>query len=67
MPNALPSFFPDVHHILDGRTLITEYPNGSGETRELESAELPKILTEVFDIELSEPDASALVQGSWPA
>ncbi|MEV6139722.1 arylamine N-acetyltransferase [Nocardia sp. NPDC051990] len=56
-------FLPDVHHVLDGLTLITEYPNGSSETRELEPAELPKILAEVFDIELSEPDAIALAQG----
>ncbi|WP_063042092.1 arylamine N-acetyltransferase family protein [Nocardia pseudovaccinii] len=60
-------FLPDVHHVLDNLTLITEYPNGSSETRELELAELPKILTEVFDIDLSEPDASALAQGPWLA
>ncbi|MEV5839295.1 arylamine N-acetyltransferase [Nocardia sp. NPDC052112] len=58
-------FLPDVHHVLDNLTLITEYPNGSSGTRELEPAELPKILTEVFDIELSEPDAIALAQGPW--
>lgn len=60
-------FLPDVHHVLDNLTLITEYPNGTSETRELELAELPKILTEVFDIELSEPDAAALAQGPWLA
>ncbi|WP_433598551.1 arylamine N-acetyltransferase family protein [Nocardia sp. CA-135953] len=60
-------FHPDVHHVLDNLTLITEYPNGSSETRELELAELPKILTEVFDIDLSEPDATALAQGHWLA
>ncbi|MFI7668868.1 arylamine N-acetyltransferase [Nocardia sp. NPDC049526] len=60
-------FLPDVHHVLDNLTLITEYPNGSSETRELELAELPKILTEVFDIDLSEPDATALAQGPWLA
>jgi N-hydroxyarylamine O-acetyltransferase len=60
-------FLPDVHHVLDGLTLITEYPNGSSETRELEPAELPKILAEVFDIELSEPDAIALARGPWLA
>ncbi|WP_327096943.1 arylamine N-acetyltransferase [Nocardia vinacea] len=60
-------FLPDVHHVLDNLTLITEYPNGTSETRELELAELPKILIEVFDIELSEPDAAALAQGPWLA
>ncbi|WP_040688768.1 arylamine N-acetyltransferase family protein [Nocardia vinacea] len=60
-------FLPDVHYVLDNLTLITEYPNGTSETRELELAELPKILTEVFDIELSEPDAAALAQGPWLA
>lgn len=60
-------FLPDVHHVLDNLTLITEYPNGTSETRELELAELRKILTEVFDIELSEPDAAALAQGPWLA
>ncbi|WP_433714799.1 arylamine N-acetyltransferase family protein [Nocardia sp. CA-084685] len=60
-------FLPDVHHVLDNRTLITEYPDGSSETRELELAELPKVLTEVFDIDLSEPDATALAQGPWLA
>lgn len=60
-------FLPDVHHVLDNLTLITEYPNGTSETRELELAELPKILTEVFDIELSEPDAAALAEGPWLA
>ncbi|MEV4239269.1 MULTISPECIES: arylamine N-acetyltransferase [unclassified Nocardia] len=60
-------FLPDVHHVLDNLTLITEYPNGSSETRELELTELPKVLTEVFDIDLSEPDATALAQGPWLA
>ncbi|MFI6368363.1 arylamine N-acetyltransferase [Nocardia sp. NPDC050630] len=60
-------FLPDVHHVLDNLTLITEYPDGSSETRELELAELPKVLTEVFDIDLSEPDATALAQGPWLA
>ncbi|MGY4102202.1 hypothetical protein ACW2Q0_22005 [Nocardia sp. R16R-3T] len=56
MPNARPR-----EHL----AFITEYPNGTCETRELELAELPKILTEVFDIELSEPDAAVLAQGPW--
>ncbi len=60
-------FLPDVHHVLDNLTLITEYPNGSSETRELEMAELPKILSEVFDIDLAEPDAAVLAQGPWLA
>ncbi|WP_280497568.1 arylamine N-acetyltransferase family protein [Nocardia asiatica] len=58
-------FRPDVHHVLDGVTLITEYPDGTSDTRELEPAELPKILAEVFDIELADADADALAQGAW--
>ncbi|MGK8490670.1 arylamine N-acetyltransferase family protein [Nocardia asiatica] len=58
-------FRADVHHVLDGVTLITEYPDGTSDTRELEPAELPKILAEVFDIELADADADALAQGAW--
>lgn len=53
-------FHPDVHHILDGTTWTAEYPDGRAESRELERAELPKILAEVFDIELPEADAAKL-------
>lgn len=60
-------FLPDVHYVLDGLTLITERPDGSSETRELEPAELPKLLTEVFDIDLAESDAAVLAEASWLA
>ncbi|MFC4376274.1 arylamine N-acetyltransferase [Nocardia halotolerans] len=58
---VLQRFHPDVHYMLDGLTLLTNYPDGAGETRDLERSELPKILTEVFDIELDETDTAALV------
>ncbi|MET7773559.1 arylamine N-acetyltransferase [Nocardia sp. NPDC005366] len=60
-------FHPDVHYVIDGATLITEYPDGSGDTRELESAELPKILSEIFDIDLDAADAASLVERIGPA
>ncbi|WP_406273467.1 arylamine N-acetyltransferase [Nocardia sp. NBC_00881] len=53
-------FLPDVHHVLDGTTLTTERPDGSSDSRELDPADLPKILTEIFDIDLTEADAAAL-------
>ncbi|WP_228000816.1 arylamine N-acetyltransferase family protein [Nocardia australiensis] len=58
-------FHPGVHHILDGTTLITEHPDGSSEVRELEPAQLPKILTEVFDIDLELADAAVLAAAPW--
>lgn len=58
-------FLPDVHHVLDGRTLTTEYVDGTGSTRELELSELPKVLAEVFDIDLAEDDIAALVRAPW--
>ncbi|MBF6485879.1 arylamine N-acetyltransferase [Nocardia otitidiscaviarum] len=60
-------FLPEVHHVLDGTVWTTEYPDGSGDTRELELAELPKILAEVFDIELTDADAAELARGQWAA
>lgn len=53
-------FHPDVHHILDGTTWTAEFPDGRAESRELELAELPKILAEVFDIDLDQADADRL-------
>ncbi|MGO4614610.1 arylamine N-acetyltransferase [Nocardia sp. 2YAB30] len=53
-------FLPDVHHVLDGTTLTTERPDGTSDARELDPADLPEILTEVFDIDLTEADAAAL-------
>lgn len=58
-------FLPDVHHVLDGRTLTTEYVDGTGSTRELELSELPEVLAEVFDIDLVEDDIAALVRAPW--
>ncbi len=67
MRPVLQRIHPDVHYMLDGTTLITGYPDGTGDTRELERAEIPKLLTEIFDIELDEADITELVQESWPA
>ncbi|NEW41449.1 arylamine N-acetyltransferase [Nocardia cyriacigeorgica] len=58
-------FHPGAHHILDGTTWTTEYPDGTSESRELELGELPKILTEVFDIDLTDEDANALITAAW--
>ncbi|MEV0343807.1 arylamine N-acetyltransferase [Nocardia sp. NPDC050713] len=58
-------FLPDVHHVLDGLTLVTERPDGSSETRALEPGELPKILEEFFDIELDPADAATLSTAPW--
>ncbi|WP_433590969.1 arylamine N-acetyltransferase family protein [Nocardia sp. CA-145437] len=60
-------FLPDVHHQIDGTTWTTHRPDGSEEVRELEVAELPKVLAEVFDIELDAADAARLVRAEWPA
>ncbi|MBF6100256.1 arylamine N-acetyltransferase [Nocardia cyriacigeorgica] len=58
-------FHPAAHHILDGATWTTEYPDGASETRDVELAELPKVLTEVFDIDLTEEDAKAVISAPW--
>jgi N-hydroxyarylamine O-acetyltransferase len=58
-------FHPDAHHVLDGTTFVTEYPDGTSDTRELEPAELPKILAEVFDIDLTDDDAAVLAEARW--
>ncbi|WP_458689015.1 arylamine N-acetyltransferase family protein [Nocardia tengchongensis] len=60
-------FHAEAHHQLDGTTWTTSYPDGSEQVRELEVAELPKILEEVFDIELEEADVARLVRAEWPA
>lgn len=60
-------FLPGVHHILDGRTLTTEYPDGSADAREIDLAKLPEVLGEVFDIELPEEDIAALLRAPWAA
>ncbi|MGW0004419.1 arylamine N-acetyltransferase family protein [Nocardia grenadensis] len=58
-------FLPGVHHTLDGSTLTTEYPDGTSDSRELELAELAKALGEVFDIDIPDEDAEALITASW--
>ncbi|MEV0360548.1 arylamine N-acetyltransferase [Nocardia sp. NPDC050697] len=54
-------FYPEVHHILDKTTWTAEYPDGRAESRALEPDELPKVLTEVFDIDLNAADAARIV------
>ncbi|MEU4601026.1 arylamine N-acetyltransferase [Nocardia sp. NPDC023988] len=61
----LQRFRPDVHHVLDDLTLVTEYPDGTSESREIDATDLPKVLTEVFDIELDPADAEVLVTTPW--
>lgn len=58
-------FLPGAHHVLDDLTLVAEYPDGTGETRELDPAQLPKVLAEVFDIDLDEADAELLATAPW--
>ncbi|WP_328392289.1 arylamine N-acetyltransferase family protein [Nocardia sp. NBC_00416] len=58
-------FLPGVHHTLDGRAMTTEYPDGTSVSREFELAQLPKVLTEVFDIDLAGEDAEALIHAPW--
>ncbi|MFE3546127.1 arylamine N-acetyltransferase [Nocardia sp. NPDC059177] len=58
-------FRPDAHHVLDDLTLTTEYPDGTAHSRELEPGELPKVLAEVFDIDLDEADTTALSATPW--
>ncbi|MEV0087844.1 arylamine N-acetyltransferase [Saccharopolyspora sp. NPDC050642] len=60
-------FHPEVHHLLDGVTLNTQYPDGTGETRDVDRADLPEILSETFDIDLDDADATQLVEQPWPA
>ncbi|MGW4355736.1 arylamine N-acetyltransferase family protein [Nocardia sp. NPDC004582] len=60
-------FHADAHHQIDGTTWTTSRPDGSAEVRELEVAELPKVLEEVFEIELDAADAARLVRAQWPA
>ncbi|RDI54524.1 arylamine N-acetyltransferase family protein [Nocardia mexicana] len=57
---VLQRIHPEVHHMLDGTTLITDYPDGTGESRDLERSEVSKVLTEIFDIELDEADNDRL-------
>ncbi|WP_280298950.1 arylamine N-acetyltransferase family protein [Nocardia neocaledoniensis] len=61
----LQRFLPEVHHVLDDVTLTTEYPDGTARSRELEPGELPKVLAEIFDIDLDESDAETLMARPW--
>ncbi|MRH89998.1 arylamine N-acetyltransferase [Nocardia sp. SYP-A9097] len=56
-------FQPEVHHQIDATTWTISYPDGTGEVRELDTTELPKVLAEVFDIELDAADAAQLTRG----
>lgn len=58
-------FLPDVRQVLDGHTLTSERPDGTVETRELATAELPEVLNDLFDIELTDEDAHELTTGKW--
>ncbi|MFB8004510.1 arylamine N-acetyltransferase [Nocardia sp. NPDC056000] len=60
-------FTDAVHQQIDGTTWTTDYPDGTGEVRELDATELPKVLAEVFDIELGAADAMRLTRAEWPA
>lgn len=61
----LQRFLPEVHHVLDDVTLTTEYPDGTARSRELEPSELPKVLAEIFDIDLDDNDARTLMATPW--
>ncbi|WP_433579074.1 arylamine N-acetyltransferase family protein [Nocardia brasiliensis] len=58
-------FLPDADHMIDGTTVVTTRPDGSSDTREIEVSEVPKVLAELFDIDLSAADAAKLVEGDW--
>ncbi len=54
---------PDRLHLLDNRTLTTVRPDADGgpEVRELEPEEVPKVLSDVFGIDLTPKDATLLL------
>ncbi|OEJ44845.1 acetyltransferase [Streptomyces agglomeratus] len=54
---------PDRLHLLDNRTLTTVRPGAAGEpeVRELEPHEVPKVLSDVFGIDLTPDDADLLL------
>ncbi|MGW7196956.1 arylamine N-acetyltransferase family protein [Streptomyces chryseus] len=52
---------PDRLHLLDNRTLITSRPGAKPEVRELEPQEVPKVLSDVFGVDLTPDDAALLV------
>ncbi|MFC4960302.1 arylamine N-acetyltransferase [Streptomyces mauvecolor] len=59
----LQRLYPDRVHLLDNRQLTTVRPGvpGPPETRELEPNEVPKVLTDVFGIELPAADIALLL------
>ncbi|MGW7054940.1 arylamine N-acetyltransferase family protein [Streptomyces sp. NPDC054887] len=52
---------PDRLHLLDNRELVTSRPGAKPEVRELEPQEVPKVLSDVFGIDLTPDDAALLV------
>ncbi|WP_067573370.1 arylamine N-acetyltransferase family protein [Nocardia acidivorans] len=60
-------FLPEVHHQIDATTWTISHPDGTGEVRKLDTAELSKVLAEVFDIELTDADAAQLTRAQWSA
>lgn len=60
-------FLPGAHHVLDDLTLTTEYPDGAAQTRDIDPDDLPKVLAEVFDIDLDPADAAVLASAPWRA
>ncbi len=56
---------PDVHHTLDATTWTTDHPDGSARSHHVTPADLPDLLTEIFDIDLTPQDADALVLAPW--
>ncbi|NUS44403.1 MAG: arylamine N-acetyltransferase [Mycobacteriaceae bacterium] len=59
-------FHADVHHILDDLTWTVERPDGSSTAQTVEPHELPKLLADVFDIEVDASDAAVLAAADWP-
>ncbi|WP_067475090.1 arylamine N-acetyltransferase family protein [Actinomadura hibisca] len=54
-------FTAESHHVLDGTTWTTNLPGGPSEVREVERAEIPRLLAETFGIVLNEEDAARLI------
>lgn len=55
-------FTGELHHVIDGTKWTTNHPDGSSESRQVETAEVPKLLSDVFDIDLAPDDAATLTQ-----
>ncbi|MCF8569128.1 arylamine N-acetyltransferase [Gordonia sp. HY002] len=54
-------FAADAHHTLDDSTLTTAAPDGTQTSREVPVDELPTLLRDVFDIDLTDADGRSLV------